>query len=70
MHAPSPSAEEVLAGRLAEVRAAADGLAPPPPVPGWASAAALEYEALAARIALRVLRLRAALDEALAVVAQ
>jgi hypothetical protein len=61
---PQPAAPVVLVDAVDRLRLAARALPEPPLVlDGWASAAALEYEAAAARLAAGLLQVRAALDD-------
>ncbi len=64
---PQAAARAVLIDAVARLRLADHALpAPPLVLDGWASAAALEYEAAAARLAAGLLQVRTALDEAAA----
>ncbi|HEY8317566.1 MAG TPA: hypothetical protein VIG76_01920 [Amnibacterium sp.] len=62
---PQAVARAVLIDAVDRLRTAGRGLpAPPLVLDGWASAAALEYEVAAGRLAAGLLQVRAALDEA------
>ncbi|MCU1474206.1 hypothetical protein [Amnibacterium sp.] len=64
---PPSGATAALALRLAALAAEADELpSPDPMLDGWASVAALEYQAAVARLTVGLLRLRAALHGAAA----
>ena len=64
---PTPTAVAVLTEEVAAVRAGALLLgAPPLVVEGWVSLAAADYDAAVVRIATGILRMRGALDEAVA----
>lgn len=62
---PETAPPVALAAAVGALRAQAERLAPPAVLlPGWTSAAALDYEALAVRIAITIDRLRAELTDA------
>ena len=64
---PQAAARAALIDAVERLGAAGRALpAPPLVLDGWASAAALEYEAAVGRIAVGLLQVRAALDEAAA----
>lgn len=62
---PEGAPQVALAAAIDALQVQANRLDPPPALlPGWASAAAFDYEVLALRIALTIDRLRAELRDA------